>query len=147
MAEIVSVLLVGSIVSYLMYRNINIVTEKIEYEATGDFETYRRFAGIVINEIRRVKRALDEEMRTEHPLYRIKEGYDAKEAVKKLSDLIRRAAFYETVLAKRKSAKEAERDLAQILSELEEIVREECEGGEELAREMKERIQRAWEAL
>ena len=99
---------------------------------------------MIIDEIRQLKRDLDDEIKKEHPTYHKKEEMDTKTAVRKLGDLIRRASFYETVLAKRKSPKEAEADLAEVLMETDRIIRQYCESGDELADRLKERLEHAY---
>ncbi len=147
MMDIVSVLLVGSIVSYLMYKNINTITEKLDENSEGGYERFAAFAALVIDEIRQLKRDLDDEIKKEHPIYRKKEGMDTRDIVKKLGDLIRQTSFYETVLAKRKPAKEAEAELAEILLDLDRIIREYCESGDVLADRLREKLQHAYEEL
>ncbi len=131
--EILSVLVVGSIVTYLMYQNINKITSNLETEKRGDFASYAAFAGKVTDRIRKIKNALDKDIATSDPICRPKEGCDCDATVKELLDLLRQSAFYETVMAKRKTPDEIEAALAEILGKLDRIVRTACIDGDRLA--------------
>ena len=145
--EILSVLLVGSIVTWLMYQNINRVTANLAPEQRGSFESYAAFAAAVGEEIRRVKNSLDPDIETEHPLCEAKPECDRQKAVRDLLDLLRESAFYETVMAKRKKAGEIEAALASILSRFDAIVRECCSDGEALADRIRETLHEAYQAI
>lgn len=145
--EILSVLVVGSVVTWLMYQNINKVTANMPSEKHGSFESYAAFAATVSDMIRKVKNDLDEDMNSTHPLFVAKEDCDTKARVKELLDLLRQSAFYETVMAKRKTAEEAEAAMAKILHKLDTIISTCCINGEKLAEEVRENLHREYQKI
>jgi len=145
--EVLSVVLVGSIVTYLMYQNINKVTSKLELSKTGTFEAYAQFASTITDHIRKVKNDLDKDIESNDPIFRLNQTCDSKKTVSDLLDLIRKTALYETVMAKRKPAKEVESELGKILSALDAIIRSSCENGDVLADEVKERLYQEYQKI
>jgi len=117
--DIFSVLLVGSLVTFLMYQNINKVTQKIEENSKDNSPRYAIFASKIIQKIREVKRDLDSDMECENPKLCKNETCDEKTIIKELNSLIRRASLYEGNLAKGKKRREIESDLADILMKFE----------------------------
>jgi valyl-tRNA synthetase len=145
--EVLSVLLVGSIVTYLMYQNISKVTSKLESEKGGSFEAYARFASKITDHIRRVKNDLDKDIDSSYPRFTPLESCNTEKTVQELLDLIRRTAFFETVMAKRKTPKEVEASLGEILGQLDEIIKKSCVNGEELAEEVKESLYKEYQKI
>jgi hypothetical protein len=145
--EVLSVLLVGSIVTYLMYQNISKVTSKLESEKGGSFEAYARFASKITDHIRRVKNDLDKDIDSSYPRFTPLESCNTGKTVQELLDLIRRTAFFETVMAKRKTPKEVEASLGEILGQLDEIIKKSCVNGEELAEEVKESLYKEYQKI
>ncbi len=145
--EVLSVLLVGSVVTYLMYQNIQRVTSKLDLQKGGSFESYAAFAAAVSDQIRKVKNDLDKDIQSSDPIFRAKADCDTRESVKKLLDLIRESAFFETVMAKRKTPKEVEAAMADILDRLDRVIRECCVEGERLADEVRERLYREYQKI
>lgn len=131
--EVLSVLLVGSIVTWLMYQNINRVTSNLKPEKSGSFDDYAAFAAKVSEQIRKVKNDLDKDITTSHPTFFAKEDCDSAKAVKELLDLLRQVSLYETVMAKRKTPKEIEAAMADILGKFDTIIRNCCQHGDKLA--------------
>ncbi len=145
--EVLSVLLVGSIVTYLMYQNITKVTANLEVEKGGSFEAYAAFASKITNHIRRVKNDLDKDMESSYPRFHPTETCDTEATVKALLDLLRQTAFFETVMAKRKTPKEVEASLGEILGKFDEIIRTSCVDGDRLAEEVKESLYREYQKI
>jgi len=145
--EILSVLVVGSIVTYLMYQNINKITSNLETEKEGSFESYAAFAGKVTDRIRKIKNDLDKDIPSSNPICRPKEGCDCEAKVKALLDLLRQSAFYETVMAKRKTPAEIEAALAEILGKLDDIVRVACADGDRLADQIRDELHAEYQKI
>ncbi len=145
--EILSVLVVGSIVTWLMYQNINKVTANLPTEKKGSFESYAAFAGKMSEMIRKVKNDLDKDITSSHPIFVAKESCDTEARVKELLDLLRQSAFYETVMAKRKTPKEIEAAMAEILQKLDAIIISCCVEGEKLAEEVRENLHREYQKI
>ena len=72
---------------------------------------------------------------------------ERKEKLEKLSDFIRKLVFFETMMAKQKSAKEIESELFEVLTALEKFLGEFCVEGEALAEALRERLLEAYQQL
>ncbi len=138
--DVMSVVLVGGLVSYFMYLNINKVTKNIDENKKGSFESYASFSAKVQEYIRSVKKDLDDTIKTDNPKFSKNETCDSKVVTKELADLIRKASFYETMLAKRKDPKEVEAGLMEILMQFDEVVRTNCIDGEILASQLQDML-------
>ncbi len=138
--DVVSAVVVGGLVTYFMYMNIMRVTENISETKKGNFESYAAFAAKIQEYIREVKKDLDDDMESDNPKYLKSQNCDSKAVTKELADLIRKASFYETMLAKRKDPKEIEAGLMDILTKFESIVRENCIDGDKLADDLKDML-------
>ncbi len=145
--EVLSVLVVGSIVTYLMYQNINKITSNLELQKTGTFEEYAAFAAKVSEQIRKVKNDLDKDMLSSDPICHAKENCDCPKNIKALLDLLRETAFYETVMAKRKTPKEVEQAMADILSRFEAVILESCTEGEALAGKIRDYLHSEYQKI
>ncbi|RUM62952.1 MAG: hypothetical protein DSZ05_09380 [Sulfurospirillum sp.] len=145
--EALSVLLVGSVVTWLMYQNIQKVTAKLETQKGASFETYAAFASKITDHIRKVKNDLDEDSETYYRRFKPNETCDTKKTIKELLDLIRRTALFETVMAKRKTPKEIEASLGEILGDFDKIIRQSCADGDRLAEEVRESLHQAYRKI
>lgn len=145
--EVLSVLLVGSIVTFFMYQNINKITSNLALDKSGTFEEYAAFAAKVSEHIRKVKNDLDKDITCSDPVFCPKEECDTEKSVKDLLDLLRSSAFFETVMAKRKTPKEVEAAMADILQKLDEIIRKSCVNGDELADAVRDRLYEEYQKI
>ncbi len=145
--EVLSVLLVGSVVTYLMYQNINKVTSSLEIGKNSSFESYAAFAAAITDHIRKIKNDIDKDIDSSYPRFCPKEDCDTKKTVGELLDLIRKTSLYETVMAKRKTSKEVESELGKILGELDEIIKKSCIDGERLAQEVKDSLYKEYQKV
>ncbi len=140
MVDIFSVVLVGSIVTYFMYQNINKVTEAIDLKTKDNSPRFSMFAVKIQEYIRALKKDLDEDVESSNPRFLKNESCDEKSVTRELNDLIRKASFYETVLAKKKTKREAEADFVDILERLEAVVAKNCINGSQEAEKLKDEI-------
>ncbi len=145
--DIFSVLLVGSIITFLMYQNINKVTKKIEENAKDNSPRYAIFASKIIDKIREVKRDLDSDMECENPKLCKNDTCDENKIIKELNNLIRRASLYEGRLAKGKRRREIESDLADILMNFENIIKDSCINGSVEASKIKYELQNEYQKI
>ena len=145
--DVVSVVFVGGLVTYSMYLNINKVTQNLDNNKTGSFESYASFSAKIQEYIRVVKRDLDDDMECDEPRYCKNESCDSKRVTKDLADLIRKSSFYETMLAKRKDPKEVEAGLMDILIKFDEIVRANCIDGDLLADELQDMLSQDYKRI
>ena len=140
MVDIFSVLLIGSVVSFLMYQNINKITRKIEESTKDNSPRYAIFSRKLQDFIRGVKRDLDSDMECTDPRYCKNDSCDENKTTRELNDLIRRASMHESVGVKKRSKKEVEGDFVDILQKLDNIVRSNCLDGEKQAELLKDEI-------
>jgi gas vesicle protein len=140
MVDIFSVVLVGSVVTYFMYQNINKVTEVIEEKTKDNAPGYARFSIKIQEYIRALKKDLDDDIDSSNPRFCKNEHCDEKKVLRELNDLIRKASFYETVLAKNKPRREVEADFVEILERLERVVSENCIDGTQEAEKLKNEL-------
>ncbi len=146
--ELLSALLAGSIMSFLVYRNLSKVTKRIDEKANrNDFNSYADFSVKIQEHIRQVKKDLDDDLDSSNPKYIKNESCNTKDVTKKLNDLIRKASFYETVLSKSKSKEEIEKGFIEILTQLEEVVKQNCIDGQEKAEQLKEEFFKYYQQL
>lgn len=138
--DVISVVFVGGLVTYFMYLNINKVTQNLDDNKKGSFESYASFSAKIQEYIRVVKKNLDDDMDCDDPKYCKNETCDSKKVTKDLADLIRKSSFYETMLAKRKDPKEVEAGLMDILTQFDDIVRSNCIDGDMLADELQDML-------
>jgi hypothetical protein len=140
MVDIFSVVLVGSVVTYFMYQNINKVTEAIEEKTKDNSAGYAHFSIKIQEYIRALKKDLDDDIECENPRFCKNEACDDKKVLRELNELIRKASFYETVLAKKKPRREVEADFVEILERLEKVVSQNCINGSKEAEKLKEEL-------
>ncbi len=137
-ADLVSAIVAGSIITYLMYKNINKITKKLDETSRGGFEAYAAFSAKIQEYIRKIKKDIDDDLSSQNPQYFLKKESDQKVVVKELTNLIRELSFYETVLAKKKSSDEIESGLFEILSKLDSLIKENFQDGEKIADQLRE---------
>ena len=140
MVDIFSVVLVGSVVTYFMYQNINKVTQSLDVQTKDNSPRYAMFSVKIQEYIRALKKDLDEDIESSNPRFCRNDTCDDKVVTRELNDLIRKASFYETVLAKSKKKKEAEGDFVEILERLETVVAKNCVNGSVEAEKLKDEL-------
>lgn len=151
MEQLIPVLMIVGIVAFIMMRQIGKVTDKIDRQpsvSTQNFERYAKFSAIIQEHVREIKYALDSSKSKEEVTpFILKEDKNEAQALEKLSDFIRKLVFFETMMAKQKSAKEIESELFEVLSSLESFLIEFCIDGEELSEALRERLLEAYQQL
>jgi len=78
MVDIFSVVLVGSVVTYFMYQNINKVTESIDLKTKDNSPRYAMFSAKIQEYIRALKKDLDEDVESSNPRFFRNEKCDDK---------------------------------------------------------------------
>jgi len=142
MGGLVSVVLVGGVVAYLMYQNINKVTTNIEKRSSKGYEFFANLAGAAIEYIKDIKRDING--KNEDPTFVVLEDKDKEKVLKELDDFIRKLAFYETVLAKKKEPEEIEEEMATIFISFDDFIRENFKDGNSLADKIKESLHKIY---
>jgi hypothetical protein len=140
MVDIFSVVLVGSVVTFFMYQNINKITQTIDEKTKDNSPRYAIFSVKLQEYIRALKKDLDKDIECSNPRFCPNEQCDDKAVTRELNELIRKASFYETVLAKKKPKREVERDFIDILERLDAIIENNCINGTKEAAKLKDEI-------
>lgn len=152
MDQLIPVLMIVGMVAVIMVRQINKISSKAGEHplavSTPNFERYAKFSSIIQEHVREIKHALDSsKIKEEETPFKLQEGRNEAQALEKLSDFIRKLVFFETMMAKQKSAKEIEAELFEVLTALEKFLGEFCVEGEALAEALRERLLEAYQQL
>ena len=124
-------------VVFIMYNNINNITNNIEKTSARGYDFFAKLAGAAIEYIKEVKRDINGTNTT--PEF-ILVGEDRTKPLKDLDDYIRKLAFYETVLAKKKKTTDIESEIADIFISFDGYIKENFKSGEKLADNLKESL-------
>jgi hypothetical protein len=146
MDQYLPAIFVSIIVAFILVKNIKNVTEKMDLEALNPHEKYASFSAHIQEYIRDIKREISKEDKSD-VIFALKEGKDEEKAQERLSDFIRKLVFFETSMAKNRSKEQIESELAQLLFDLDDFVRENIENGELIAEKMREDLQARFEDL
>ncbi|MBE0490884.1 MAG: hypothetical protein IBX44_01380 [Sulfurospirillum sp.] len=139
MDQFILVIFVGLFIAFILMKQIKHFTDRLPADTQkGDFQKYANFSVAVQNMVRTIKNDIDSAKESENPRFILLEPLDEKESLEELADFLRKLVFFETLLAKNKSAKEIEAELFAILADLDTFVRERCQDGEKLADELKD---------
>ncbi len=147
MVDIFSVLLVGSVVTYFMYQNINKVTSKIEQKIEYDSNDFAKFAIYIQEKIREIKRDIDSDIECKDPRFCKKDECNEMDIVRELNDLIRKASKYESSFSKKIKRSKIEADFIEILEKLEDIVGSSCINGEDESQKLLDEIDQEYRKL
>ena len=143
MGGLVSVVLVGGMVAYLMYQNVNKVTKNIEKKSSKGYEFFANLAGAAIEYIKDIKRDING--KNENPDFKLKAEKESNKVLKELDDFIRKLAFYETVLAKKKDTDDIEKEMAEIFIKFDSFITENFEDGDKKADEIRESLKKIYQ--
>ena len=141
MGGLIGVVVVGGVVAYIMYQNINKVTSTIEKKSDKGYEFFANLAGAAIEYIKDIKRDLNG--KNENPTFIATN--DKEKVLKELDDFIRKLAFYETVLAKKKDTDVIEEEMTEIFLNFDEFIRENFENGDKKADEIRESLKKIYQ--
>lgn len=124
-----------------MIKQINTVTSKIDRQSiTNESSVYSQFAGFIQEKIRTIKADIDSTKNTPSPSFTLIDKNDEEKGLEFLADTIRKLVFFETMNSKRRNQKEVEKELFQVLSNLETFLQERVENGEKLADTLREEL-------
>ena len=140
MGGLVSIVLVGSVVAYIMYQNINNVTKNIEKKSPKAYDFFATLAGSAIEYIKDIKRDING--KRENPEFFV--TIEKEKALSELDDFIRKLTFYETALARRKSTEEIEKEIAEIFIQFDEFLSKSFKDGEQKADNLRESLQKIY---
>ncbi len=141
MEPLIGSLLAAGAVAYIVFRNIKKITDGLEKEEEKVFEIYSTFAIKAEEYLREIKKNI------ENGTFELKEGKSENEIKEKILEAIRELLFFETVGAKKLSKKEAEERLFNILSKIDQELEESLKNGEEIADNLREKLQKDYEKI
>ena len=149
MDQLIPVLMIVGIVAFVMVRQIGKVTATLDTKMSrgNTFERYAKFSSVIQEYVREIKNSLDSSKSVEERTYKLLADKNEVQALEKLSDFIRKLVFFETMMAKQKSAKEIEAELFEVLNGLEAFLIEFCADGENLAEILREKLLVAYEQI
>ncbi len=148
MDQLIPVLMVVAIVAVMLSKQIGKVTQSIDLSlGKNSHEHYAHFSAIIQEHVREIKLHLDSTKEVENRIYKFLPDVKEDEVIEQLSDYIRKLVFFETMMAKQKSAKEIEAELFEILNGLELFLKNYCVDGEALSGELREKLLEAYSKL
>jgi len=148
MEQLIPVLMIVAMVAFVMIKQIGKLTNKLDVmQESTSYDRYARFSAIIQEHVRSIKQSLDSSKEVEVRPYVLLQGKDESDALEELSNFIRKLVFFETMMAKQKSAREIEAELFDVLNSLEIFLKNSCENGEALSDELRESLLKAYEAL
>lgn len=148
MEQLIPVLMIVAMVAFVMIKQIGKLTNKLDVmQESTSYDRYARFSAIIQEHVRSIKQSLDSSKEVEVRPYVLLQGKDESNALEELSNFIRKLVFFETMMAKQKSAREIEAELFDVLNSLEIFLKNSCENGEALSDELRESLLKAYEAL
>ena len=148
MEQLIPVVMIVAMVAFVLIKQIGKLTNKLDaFSGEGSFERYAQFSSIIQEHVRNIKLSLDSSKTPDERPFKLIEGKKEDEALEILSDFIRKLVFFETMMAKKKSAKEIEADLFELLSHLDSFLKEYCENGETLSDALRETLLEAYQQL
>lgn len=148
MEQLIPVLMIVGIVAFVMVRQIGRITQRLDHaQDSHAFSRYAKFSAIIQDHVREMKQSIDSSKAIEVRKYALLDNAKESEALEKLSDMIRKLVFFETLSARQKSTDEIEAELFEILNGLENFLKTYCKEGEALSDTLRESLLQAYEAL
>jgi hypothetical protein len=148
MEQLIPVVMIVAMVAFILIKQIGKLTNKFDsFADESSYERYAKFSAIIQEHVREVKLSLDSSKSPSERPFKLLEGKNEEEALELLSNFIRKLVFFETMMAKKKSSKEIEADLFELLSHLDDFLKEYCVEGEALSDQLRERLLKAYEQL
>lgn len=148
MEQLIPVLMIVAMVGFVLVKQIGKITGNLDsFADTGSYERYAKFSAIIQEHIREIKQSLDSSKTLVERPFKLIEGKDEEKALELLSNFIRKLVFFETMMAKKKSSKEIEADLFDLLSHLDAFLKEYCVEGESLSDALRETLLEAYKKI
>jgi hypothetical protein len=134
---------VAVIVIVIMMKQINNITTKLddEGESISDPKLYSNFASVIQEKIRAIRLGIETQE------FALLEDKDGGAALEKLSDMIRKLVFFETMTGDNSDAASIESELFKILSELDILITTSLKDGEKIADKIREELANSYENL
>ncbi len=143
MGGLIGVVVIGGVVAYIMYQNINKVTKTIEKKSEKGYEFFANLAGAAIEYIKDIKRDING--KNENPSFVLKQEDKKEQILKELDDYIRKLAFFETVLAKKKDPEMIEEEMTEIFLNFDDFIRDNFVDGDTKADNIRESLKKIYQ--
>lgn len=133
------VLIVVALVAFVLNQQIRKITTNLDNESNSQSsnKAYSLFAGTIQHKLRQIKNDIDSSKAVENPTYKLNKLASEEKTLERISNLIRKLVFFETLNYKNKSKSKIENELFMILSEIDELVINSLENGQELSDELR----------
>ncbi|MDR0408344.1 MAG: hypothetical protein LBH45_05480 [Campylobacteraceae bacterium] len=141
--QLLPAVVVAVVVIIIMMKQINNVTTKLDDEnEINDPRLYSNFASVIQKKIRAVRLGIEAESQFE-----LLENTNKAAALEKLSDMIRKLVFFETMMGKKNDSASIEKGLFEILNELDLFISASIKDGEKIADEIRNELAASYEQL
>lgn len=133
------VLIIVALVAFVLNQQIRKITTNLDNESNSQSsnKAYSLFAGTIQHKLRQIKNDIDSSKAVENPTYKLNKLASEEKTLERISNLIRKLVFFETLNYKNKSKSKVENELFMILSEIDELVINSLENGQELSDELR----------
>lgn len=133
------VLIIVALVAFVLNQQIRKITTNLDNESNSQSsnKAYSSFAGTIQHKLRQIKNDIDSSKAVENPTYKLNKLASEEKTLERISNLIRKLVFFETLNYKNKSKSKVENELFMILSEIDELVINSLENGQELSDELR----------
>lgn len=141
MSSLLLAFIVSLVVIFIMVKQINSVTGKIDQQSiTNEPSIYSNFAGYIQEKIRTIKTDIDSTKNRQAPTFLLINEADEEKSLEFLADTIRKLVFFETMNSRRKNQKEVEAELFEVLQNIEEFLQEKIQNGDQLAENLRDEL-------
>jgi len=139
--------MIVAMVSFVMIKQIGKITNKMDTKQNASYEQYAQFSAIIQEHVRNIKQSIDTSKEVLVRTYVLLPDKDESVALEQLSNFIRKLVFFETMMAKQKSASEIEAELFEVLNGLELFLKDFCKNGEALSDELRESLLKMYKEI
>ncbi|WP_458699386.1 hypothetical protein ACKGJI_06090 [Sulfurospirillum sp. 1307] len=147
--QLFPVIFVVAVVAFILIKQIKHIASQADNRVSvkNNFEKYSKFSVEIQNFIREIKADIDSSKNKENPKYILVDKTKEEEYVELLSDFLRKLVFFETLLAKNKAPDEIESELFEVLSKVDDFLRNNVVDGEKLADELRDELHKIYQNL
>lgn len=133
------VLIVVAVVAFVLNQQINKIGSRLDKEESSKSSNkiYSLFAGVIQQKLRLIKNDIDSSKVAKNPTYKLNKLASEEKTLERISNLIRKLVFFETLNYKNKSKSKVENELFAILSEIDELVINSLENGQDISDELR----------
>ncbi|MDR1285127.1 MAG: hypothetical protein LBJ88_02880 [Campylobacteraceae bacterium] len=147
MEQLLLAVAITIVVIIIMVKQLNNVTTKLddEDEIINDPRLYANFASAIQEKIRAIRLGI--ETLDAKSQFKLLENANSAATLEKLSDMIRKLVFFETMMGKKNDSSSIETELFEILNELDLLISTSLENGEKIADDIREELASSYSQL